>query len=210
MSLESLMWSFAIVFMLHELEEIIMLKPWLARNAAVLTRRFPTVGPRIVRRYGPLSTSAIALAILEQFVILSLVILASVVLRAPGLWAGVLTGYLVHIVGHLGQAAIFRGYCPFLFTSLLSLPYGAYSLARLYGEGLLSPIEHLAWTAAAIPLIAVNLLFAMRLASLFEAWLRRNMTWTAADQACARGRPHFRAPHIGGGGHSIARHPSEL
>lgn len=181
MSLDSLMWSFAIVFMLHEFEEIIMLKPWLARNAAALSRRYPTVGARIVRRYGELSTPAIALAILEQFVILSLVILASVVFHAPGLWAGVLTGYLLHIVGHLGQAAVYRAYCPFLFTSLLSVPYGAYCLRRLYVEGLMSPVEHLGWTAIAIPLIAVNLLFALRLAVLFEAWLRRAMDWTAAD-----------------------------
>jgi hypothetical protein len=181
MSLDSLMWSFAIVFMLHEFEEIIMLKPWLARNAAELTRRFPTVGTGIVRRYGALSTPALAVGILEQFVVLSLVILASAVFHAPGLWAGVLTGYLLHIVSHLGQAAVYRAYCPFVFTSLLSVPYGAYCLRRLYVEGLLSPLEHLAWTAVAIPLIAVNLVFALRLAVLFEAWLRRGMAWTAAD-----------------------------
>lgn len=181
MTIETLMWSFAIVFMLHEFEEIIMLKPWLERHGPELSARFPRAASRIIGQFGGVSTSAIAFAILEEFVVLAIVILLCVAYGAYDVWSGVVTGYTLHTVAHLGQFAAYRKYCPFVFTSILSVPYGTYCLLFLYRSGHVSWQGHLLWTVIAIFLIAINLRLAHRLATLFDRWLKRDFGWAHSD-----------------------------
>jgi hypothetical protein len=172
MSTETMMWSFAIMFMIHEFEEIIMLKPWLSKNKMRLSEFFPRLAANIIQKYDRLSTSSIAFAVLEQFMILTGVIFICVIFKLYSIWAGVVTGYLIHILGHLAQFLVYRRYCPFLLTSIVSVPYCMYCLYLLFDWKLISLGSYAMWTFVAFILIVINLLFVHKLAVMFDTWLK--------------------------------------
>jgi hypothetical protein len=173
-TIDTVMWLFVVVFVIHEFEEIIMLKPWLTRNRSELMARFPGVAKRTLGLFDRLSTPAIAFAILEQLVILVLVVLLSVTFGWYDVWAGLVSGYLIHIVGHLVQWAAYRKYCPFVFSSILSIPYCLWALIELYDRELISVAWHSLWVVIAVVLIGINLKLAHRIAGWFEGWLSRH------------------------------------
>lgn len=168
---ETVMWLLPIVFMFHDLEEIIMAKPWLAGNADALRRRFPRLASRLLPHFEHLSTSAFALAVAEEFVILTGITLLAVEFRLYALWGGVLVAFFIHLVVHVAQFGVYRGYVP---AAITSVPAGVYCVAALYA---LSARGHWAWPEvarwAAVGAVAlvVNLAFAHSLASRFQRWL---------------------------------------
>ncbi len=171
MTNDMLMGLLPVVFMLHEFEEIVMLKPWLAKNGPALERRFPAVAARVLPVYGNLSTSAFTVAVLEEFLILTVLTYAAIAFGLHDLWAGLLVAFLVHLLVHVGQTILWRGYCPFIITSLLVLPYCLYALVTLGGSGAISPAPTAVWSVAATVLVYLNLWLALRLARRFEAWI---------------------------------------
>lgn len=173
MTSDMLMGLFPVVFMLHEFEEIIMLKPWLAKNSPELERRFPAVATRVLPLYGGLSTSAFTLAVLEEFLVLTAVIYAAIAFGLYDLWAGLLVAFLFHLLVHVGQTILWRGYCPFILTSLLALPYCFHALFTLARSGAISPGPTAVWSIAATVLVYLNLWLTLRLARRFEAWVGR-------------------------------------
>ena len=63
-----------VVFMLHDFEEIIMFKPWLVKNREELKSRFPKFENSLTKRsYFEYSTSAFAVAVMNEFALISLV-----------------------------------------------------------------------------------------------------------------------------------------
>ena len=69
-------WLFPIIFMFHDMEEIIGFKFFLRQNEAELKQRFPL----ILRRYKNFSTEGFALAVYEELI---LCIAISVLAQAP-------------------------------------------------------------------------------------------------------------------------------
>ncbi|QVK16885.1 HXXEE domain-containing protein [Mycoplasmatota bacterium] len=86
----SVIWLFPIVFMLHDFEEIIFMKWWIQRNRLVLLKKFS----KISKVYNEFSTEAFALAVSEEFIILFLITLGSIIFNWYYLWLGVLIGFL--------------------------------------------------------------------------------------------------------------------
>ena len=58
-------WLFPIIFMFHDMEEIIGFKYFLRQNTAELQQRFPF----ILRRYKDFSTEGFALAVYEELIL---------------------------------------------------------------------------------------------------------------------------------------------
>jgi hypothetical protein len=131
MTTETLLWLFPSVFMLHEFEEIIGFRPWWERNRAELLNRFPRTGQRLRRLYDPLSTSAFAFAVAEEFVLVSVLTFLSVRFGWTALFAGLVIAYLIHLGVHIGQWLVWRRYAPMIVTSLLTAPYALYVLYAL-------------------------------------------------------------------------------
>ena len=71
----NIIWLLPLVFMLHDFEEIIFVEWWVNKNKEVLLKRFP----RVAKMYSGLSTIAFALAVSEEYIILLLITLASVI-----------------------------------------------------------------------------------------------------------------------------------
>lgn len=172
--IETLMWLLPVVFMFHDFEEIIMFKPWLTANLPKLEKRLPKWASRAVADQSKMSTSGFALAVAEEFIVLSALTLLAVELELYAFWAGMMLGFFIHLLVHVGQFAAYRGYVPVILTSL---PSGLYCLIALHDLNFSHPLDWglvAVWTLASLLIIGVNLALALRLAVKFDAWLGKN------------------------------------
>ena len=167
-----IVWLLPIVFMIHDFEEIVFFKVWIDKNKGYLEERFPRLSKLFIRRVGSLSTPAFTVAVAEEFVLLSAITLASALWGCYALWLAAFMGFFVHLLMHLGQWVILRRYIPALFTTLLVLPYCIYTLYIIRMNGIFSLSEIALWTIIGFGLLAVNLIFAHKLAELFNKNLK--------------------------------------
>ena len=122
--------SFPLAFLIHDLEEILVQHKWVSAHKEDMLRRFPRLQP-MIHNLSSLSSKAFAIAVLEELVLL---ILATAYYLADGpyaleIWAALFVAFSVHLVVHVGQGIIIRGYVPGLITSILLLPYSCYGIS---------------------------------------------------------------------------------
>lgn len=171
MSTESLMWLLPVVFMLHDFEEIVLLRPWLSRHREALLERFPGLARRLLPAGLRLSTNAFALIVAEEFALLAFVTLLAVELALYDLWVGVLIAFALHLLVHLGQALALREYVPVVATSAAALPYCVWALVAMDARVPLDWGAAIAWAGVATVVLVANLVLGHRLASRFQDWL---------------------------------------
>jgi hypothetical protein len=136
--IETLMWLLPIVFMFHDFEEIIMFKPWLTVNLPNLEKRFPKWASQAMAGQSKMSTSAFTLAVAEEFIVLSALTLLAVELELYPVWAGIMLGFFIHLLVHIGQFLVYRKYVPVILTSL---PSGLYCLIALHDLNVYHPLD---------------------------------------------------------------------
>lgn len=165
MSFELLVWTSFALFMVHECEEIIAIRPWLTKYHAD-----PRAQRQAFWRYRNSSTSVIAALILEEYFLAAVITFAALLFGEPAIFIGFLIPFTVHLLGHIAEAAQLRMYTPCLATSILVLPwccYAAYALVGLQPE--IIPIA--LWTVAWSILIIANFAFIYRLQPILEHYL---------------------------------------
>jgi len=163
-----IIWLLPIVFMIHDFEEIIFFKPWINRNKDYLTKKFPKISKRFLPRMENLSTSAFTLAVAEEFLLLSLITVGSVLFDNYLLWLAAFMGFFVHLLVHLGQWIILKRYIPAIYTTLLALIYCVYALCEIIFNNVFLISEIVLWTIIGFGLVGVNLLFAHKLAEMYD------------------------------------------
>ena len=159
--------SFPLAFLIHDIEEILVQHKWLSAHKEDLLRRFPRLQPMILH-LSSLNTKAFTIAVMEELVLL---LLATSYYLVGGpyaleIWTALFVAFSVHLVVHIGQGIIIRGYVPGLITSILLLPYSYYSISRICQEmdcGKLILLGVIGFIA-----IAVNLWFAHWLGKKFK------------------------------------------
>ena len=164
----TIIWLLPIVFMIHDFEEIIFFKSWINKNKDYLTEKFPKISERFLPRMENLSTSAFALAVAEEFLLLSLITVTSVLFNNYLLWLAAFMGFFIHLLVHLGQWIILKRYIPAIWTTFLALIYCGYSLHKIISDNVFQLSEIVLWTIIGFGLVGVNLLFAHKLAEKFD------------------------------------------
>ncbi len=156
-----------VVFMIHDFEEIILLRVWLRRSGGQLSDRFPPLDELLtdMRRR---STAAFALGVAEEFVLISLVSFAAVYFGYYYIWLAVFVGFSLHLVVHLVQWMVFRSYIPAIVTTFLCLPYVIYVVWFLLNEQLFTVTEMLLWGSGGFLVIALNLWLVYKLMAWFD------------------------------------------
>lgn len=69
--------------------------------------------------------------------------------------------FSLHLLVHIVQAILFRGYIPGIVSSLLLLPYSFLGLQSIWYS--MTAMELLLWGTAGVAFMVTNLLFAHRL-----------------------------------------------
>lgn len=150
---------FPIAFILHDGEEIITQERWMSTHKESLLVRFPNLTPMIEQLAG-LNTKAFAIAALEELLIILLAtpdLLLDVAYSFP-IWSALFIAFSFHLLIHIGQAIIVRGYIPGIITTILCLPYaytGVTIIASFYNGWILAAI-----TISGIIAMLLNLRFA--------------------------------------------------
>ena len=170
---KTIVWLLPIIFMIHDFEEIIFFKSWIEKNKERLSEKFPKLSKRFIGRFENLSVPAFSVAVAEEFVLLSLVTVLSIMFETYLLWLGIFMGFFIHLLMHLIQWIAFRKYIPAIYTSLISLIYCVFSLHYILKNKLFEINEILIWTFIGFGIMALNLLFAHKLAELFDKKQKR-------------------------------------
>ena len=156
---------FPLAFILHDGEEAAVQHRWMKRHGEVLTRRFPKMR-WVVGHLRGLDTRAFAIAALEELLV---IVLATCYVLIQGsycmeIWSALFIAFSVHLLVHVCQAVMVRGYVPGLVTSLLLLPYAYFGMESIWYA--MSGGEIVLWGTAGIVFMVLNLLFAHRLGQL--------------------------------------------
>lgn len=118
-------WIFPILFIFHDMEEIIGFGLWLTKNRDFLDNKYP----KISNTYKPYSTEGMAAAVMEELVLCLVICFISGFTGFYGLWLGGFVAYTVHLVIHIGQSVVIQKYIPALITSLICLPISIWVIA---------------------------------------------------------------------------------
>lgn len=124
-------WFFPIIFMFHDMEEIIGFKFFLRKNKTDLESRFPF----ILRCYKNFSTEGFSLAVYEELILCILISTLAYFLDYNFLWyiwLGAFIGCDLHFFIHLIQVSIYRRYIPACLTSLICLPVNTLILCKCF------------------------------------------------------------------------------
>ncbi len=167
------MWLLPVVFMIHDFEEIIMMRPFIEKNREFLTRRFPDISARMLPHFEGLSTSSFALAVAVMFLIVSTTTLIAMEFDLYALWAGALIGFFIHLIVHIGQFLVARRYVPVVITSVVAAPYCIWALITVNARHPLPQVRTLIWSVVAFVVIAVMVVLAHGLAARFERLLTK-------------------------------------
>lgn len=167
-----IVWLFPIIFMFHEFEEIIFFESWIKKNKGYLSERYPKLATRLLSHIEDLSVPAFAVAVAEEFLLLSIVTVLSVIFNWYLLWLAVFMGYFIHLLVHIVQCLILRKYIPGIYTAVLSLIYCIYSLCFIFENNLFGTEQIFIWTIIGCIIAFTNLAFAHRLAQLFDKYRR--------------------------------------
>jgi hypothetical protein len=168
-----------LVFMLHDFEEIIMFKPWLEKNRDEVKRRFPRLDKTLSKNHDQLSTSAFAVAVLNEFFIIALITVLSLYFDSYHWWWGAFMAFSLHLLVHIGQWIIYGKYVPVIVTSILALPYCVYTLGVFLRVTDMSAGQLWFWAGMGVLLTIASFVPAFFFAARFERWKNQNYLQSA-------------------------------
>ncbi len=163
-------WLFPLLFIFHDLEEIIGFMPWIERNEKLLAKK----ASFILNTHKDLSTEGFALAVAEEFVVVFFVSFFAIFYHTRFLyliWLGGFVAFALHLVLHILQAIWIRRYIPALATSILCLPVSSIIIWKTTTLLHVNTIELLVFSLIGILIVIVNLFFALWLGKQFSARL---------------------------------------
>ncbi len=163
---------FPLLFLLHDVEEIVMAKRWLEGHREKLLTHFPQFRPVILHLL-KLDTLAFAIAAAEELLVL-LAVTAMILIRWPfatWIWIGLFLAFTAHLFVHFAQVVLVRSYVPGIVTAVLALPYAGYTLFLLvhsftWGQLLAAALAGIVFTLG-------NLLLSHKLGILLSNFLQR-------------------------------------
>ena len=170
--MERFVWLFPVLLMFHDMEEIIGLGTWLKKNRKLLDEKYP----KLSERYRLYSTEGMAFAVYEEFLV-SLVI-CMVALATDNrfirlFWLGAFVAYTLHLVIHMGQAIVAKGYIPALITGIFSFPICVWLIWQCILELGCTVGELTGFSILGMIFMGANLLLAQSLIGKFTSWIQK-------------------------------------
>ncbi|MGN0231865.1 MAG: HXXEE domain-containing protein [Muribaculaceae bacterium] len=143
---------FPVVFVIHELEEILMLDKWKSGKCEMLSHRYSA----IARMVSAMSQRGFAVIAAEE----TMLIIAA---TAVALYGGWQTGWYVlcigagvHLLVHIGQCIIMHGYALGALTAIITLPY--YITALIQSSTAYTTAETLCIGVCGCAVVVINLI----------------------------------------------------
>ncbi len=155
------------LFMLHELDEIIFIRPWILQNQAnkrYLKEMF------IAGKNHYLSTENIALMIAEEFLLAFLLLLLAIIFEITELALAIVFCHTIHLLIHIIQVIKFRRWIPGGFSALATFPILLLVFYNVVQEPISWPLFTF-FTVILMVFLIVNLAFLHCKAKKLETWI---------------------------------------
>ncbi|WP_437770442.1 HXXEE domain-containing protein [Arthrobacter sp. KNU40] len=181
MTAEIVIWISVALFIVHEFEEIVFVKPWLSR-----CRDHPRASRQAFWSFRDTSTSTIALLIFEEFVLVGAVATIAMMTGRAEVFAGLLIPYALHLVVHILEVARVRLLTPSFITAVITLPWYIYAIPTLtkHANGDLAAVA--LWGGLFVVLMFANFALIYWLRPRIERFLWKSYAG-GADGEAARG-----------------------
>jgi hypothetical protein len=130
LDVQTLIWLFPIMFVLHDFEEIIMVEKWIKKNSDVIYEKLPRkIADRVIKQFS-MSTAQFSVSVLVIFLFVSSSTYMASQYVHQGPFANIhfftvcILIFFLHAFTHIGQAIFFRSITPGVITSIvIVLPY---------------------------------------------------------------------------------------
>lgn len=133
------MLTFIIIFMLHNLEEIITIERWFQKTYPRVKKRNPLFIQKQLKNNEQITTVQFSLVIFVFSLFVSLFILIAVVTQHDFIFLGVSLFFVLNIFTHPLQSLYLRCYTPGVFTSIiLIIPYYTLYFYHFYNSDMFS------------------------------------------------------------------------
>jgi len=157
MEMSIIIWWFPILFMIHEIEEIIFMKAW--------TKEVVSTGGNNsfeAHALGFVSTEAFTLAVFEEYLIIIAVTIHAWVFESYMVWMGLFCAVALHYVFHILMSILYKAYVPGEASAILLLVVSPFIVFQVMLEtGML-------WQSVVLWTIGVGLLFLINLGFLHK------------------------------------------
>lgn len=164
----SLIWLFPLIFMVHDFEEIIFQEWWFNKERSTLLKKYP----KVAREYERISTAGFALAVSEEFIVLLVISLTAIVFQWYYLWLGTLLTFLIHLIIHIVQWAIYKKYIPAIITVIPAAIYSIYAIRFVYESCNMQLLSGIMWSMIGMIIFGANLFFVHRMARKITRFFR--------------------------------------
>lgn len=161
-----IVWWFPILFMLHEMEEIIFIGPWKKRrdeNTRTQDKKQPYEDF--------LSAESFSLAVLEEFIIILIVTISSWSFRSYYVWLGLYIGITIHYALHILISIVLRMFIPGVVTSVIMVVISMALIRYVINELEMDVLQVVVWSVITSVLFFVNLRILHKLMPYFESRL---------------------------------------
>ena len=168
--MEKYIWLFPLLFIFHDMEEIIGFGIWLKKNKSMLDKKYPFIS-KIYENY---STEGMAFAVFEEFILCIIFCILIVITDNQYvylLWLGSFIAYTLHLGIHIGQSIIIRKYIPSLITSIICLPISIWCISKSIYIVDCEMSTTILYSIIGIIIVALNLKFAQSLIGKFTKWM---------------------------------------
>ena len=123
---------FILAFIVHDGEEVAVQHKWVMSHGDALCAKHPMLR-HLFNYIRKLNTKAFAIAALEELVLLIAITVYALIggPYAVELWSAIFMAFSIHLIVHVIQAIVVRGYVPGLVSSILLLPFSYHGMQRI-------------------------------------------------------------------------------
>ncbi|GAU79265.1 HXXEE domain-containing protein [Fusibacter sp. 3D3] len=123
MTIETLAWMLPLIFIVHDFEEIILIKSWKAKNQDLF------LAPTGFKPYDHFKSSEqFSIAVLEELILFIGVSFYTVLRQNYLVWIGTFFAVTFHFIPHFLFCLRVKRFVPGAFTALLALPFSLWIL----------------------------------------------------------------------------------
>lgn len=159
MDINLLIWSFLIIFVLHNFEEIILIERWFRKTYPVIRERIPLFVQREVDSYRTMTAIQFSIVVCILTILASVLIVITIVTEHYFLFLGLNIIFALNIFSHPLQSIMLKSYVPGLWTTLLLIiPYNIIAFFEFYNQGILNEKTIIYSLFIIIPFIPVFLI----------------------------------------------------
>ena len=170
--MEKYIWIFPILFIFHDLEEIIGFGIWGKKNIPIMEKKIPKLVPMYKKLFMLYSTEGMALAVFEILVLCIVICLLATYFGLYQIWIGAFIAFILHLFMHIVQAIIWHGYIPAVITSIIAAPISVIIVLDSIKILNYSAYTIILWTIVGLVIIFANVKFAHFLMH----WFTRKMS----------------------------------